>query len=140
LSFKSRQIAVSFTHQLPDDAHTWVGYRGYLAQILLNLLMNVERYAYLEGQGGPAEVTLALAGERDFQLTVRDFGRGIPPADLERVFEPFFTTGRGSGGTGLGLTIVYNLATAALKGRIDIQSTIGQGTQVRLTFPRIVPD
>src|SRR6185436_6516148 len=74
LSFKSRQIAVTFTHRLPADAHTWVGYRGYLAQILLNLLMNVERYAYPEGQGGPAEVKLALEGERDYRLAVRDEG------------------------------------------------------------------
>jgi signal transduction histidine kinase len=140
LGFKRRQITVSFINALPAGAATWVGYRGYLAQILLNLLMNVERYAYPEGQGGAAEVTLALAGERDYQLTVRDFGRGIPPADLERVFEPFFTTGRGSGGTGLGMTIVYNLATAALKGRIDIDSTLGHGTEVRLVFPRVVPD
>ncbi|MEP7355862.1 MAG: HAMP domain-containing sensor histidine kinase [Anaerolineales bacterium] len=140
LTLKQRQIAVSFVNGLPAGADTWVGYRGYLAQILLNLLTNVERYAYPAGQGGPAEVGLALEGERDYRLTVRDFGRGIPPADLERVFEPFFTTGRSSGGTGLGMTIVYNLATAALKGRIDIQSALRQGTEVRLIFPRVVPD
>ena len=140
VSLQRRQIVVSLVDRLPAGARACVGYRGYLAQILLNLLMNVERYAYPDGQGGPAEVALALEGEDDFRLSVCDQGRGIAQADLERVFEPFFTTGRGRGGTGLGMTIVYNLATDALKGRIDIQSSLGRGTEVSLVFPRVAPD
>ncbi len=71
---------------------------------------------------------------------VRDFGRGIPEANLARVFEPFFTTGRGAGGSGLGMTIVYNLVTTALKGRISLRSQVGHGTEVRIVFPRVIAD
>ncbi len=129
-----------FNHTLPPEAHTWLGYRGYLSQILLNLLANVERYAYPAGQGGAAEVALALAGPAEYELRVKDFGRGISPGNLDRVFEPFFTTGRCAGGTGLGMTIVYNLVTTALKGRITLHSVVGQGTNVQIVFPRVIPD
>jgi signal transduction histidine kinase len=140
VSLKRSQVTVVFNHTLPPEAHTWVGYRGYLSQILLNLLANVERYAYPAGQGGAAEVALALAGPGEYELRVKDFGRGIPPGNLDRVFEPFFTTGRGAGGTGLGMTIVYNLVTTALKGRITLHSVVAQGTDVQIVFPRVIPD
>jgi signal transduction histidine kinase len=140
LSFTRSKLSIHFTHHLPPESQTWEGYRGYLAQILLNLLSNVERYAYPAGQGGRAEVTLALEGPADYSLTVADFGKGIPESDLARVYEPFFTTGRAQGGTGLGLTIVHNLVTSALKGRIEVRSVVNQGTVVHLTFPRVVPD
>ena len=139
VGFKRSQISVTFTNRLPADSRTWVGYRGYLSQILLNLLTNVERYAYPGGQGGVAEVAVAPEGPSDFVLSVRDTGRGMPPDTLARIFEPFFTTGRGAGGTGLGLTIVYNLVTTALKGHITVTSQAGQGTEVRIVFPRVVP-
>jgi signal transduction histidine kinase len=139
LSLKRQQITARFDDQLPPEARTWVGYGGYLSQILLNLLSNVERYAYPPGQGGVVDVVLALESGSEFLLLVRDQGKGIAPEHLDRVFEPFFTTGRSAGGTGLGLTIVYNLVTTALKGRIDVSSTLGQGTEVRVVFPRIIP-
>jgi len=140
VSLKRSQIRVAFQNNLPAGAHTWVGYRGYLSQILLNLLTNVERYAYPAGQGGAAEVVVGLAGPDNYELRVRDFGRGIPPEHLARVFEPFFTTGRGAGGSGLGMTIVYNLVTTALKGRIAVHSVVGQGTDVHIVFPQVIPD
>ncbi|MBM3510601.1 MAG: HAMP domain-containing histidine kinase, partial [Alphaproteobacteria bacterium] len=64
----------------------------------------------------------------------------IPAADLKKVWEPFFTTGRGQGGSGLGLAIVRNLATTSLKGRVDIESKVGEGTAVIVEFPRALPD
>ena len=152
VGLKRSQISVTFNNTLPPGDGAWVGYRGYLSQILLNLLTNVERYAYPAGHGdaaagGPAgaepalaEVTLAVAEPDDYELIVRDFGRGIPADNLGRVFEPFFTTGRGAGGSGLGLTIVYNLVTTALQGRISLRSQVGQGTEVRIVFPRVIAD
>ena len=138
LGWQRRGLAVAFTHALPPEARRWLGYRGLLAQIVLNLLSNVERYAYPDGAGGRAEVTLALEGDDTYLLTVRDFGRGMPPEHVERAFEPFFTTGRARGGTGLGLAIVYNLVTTALKGRIALTSTQGAGTTVEVRFPRVL--
>ena len=139
---RKANLQVEFTHSLPEQGQTWVGYRGHLSRILLNLLTNVERYAYPGGNGGKVEVTLGSesgAAPR-FVLTVRDRGCGIPPEHLPRIFEPFFTTGRMQGGAGLGLTMVYNLVTAALHGAVNAESTLKQGTTVRVTFPHVVPD
>ena len=119
INARRSRLDVRVMNGLPDGA-TWIGYRGILTQILLNLLTNVERYAYPGGGGGPVEIRLAEAAEkRDtvFVMSVRDFGRGIPAEEVKRVFEPFYTTGRDKGGTGLGLAIVQNLVTARLKGR-----------------------
>jgi signal transduction histidine kinase len=140
VGLKRQQITAVFDDQLPPEARVWNGYGGYLSQILLNLLSNVERYAYPAGQGGRVQVGLALAGANDYALTVRDFGRGMAPEHLERIFEPFFTTGRSQGGPGLGMTIVYNLVTTALKGRITVESTLGQGTLVQVSFPRVISE
>ncbi len=62
-----------------------------------------------------------------YLVIVRDFGRGIAEAELERVFEPFFTTGRAKGGTGLGLAIVKNLVEESLNGRVGARSKPGAG-------------
>jgi signal transduction histidine kinase len=127
---------------LPAGAGTWVGYRGYLTQVLLNLLTNAARYAYPGGAGGAVEIEIAAAGggeEGAFAITVRDFGQGIAPEALPRVFEPFFTTGRGRGGSGLGMAIVHNVVTSALRGRVEVDAAPGRGTAVTVTVPQTVP-
>jgi signal transduction histidine kinase len=118
---------------------TWHGYRGRLSQIVLNLLTNVERYAYPKGAGGDVEIEVAPDDQDGFLLSVRDHGRGIPEADLGRVFDPFFTTGRAQGGTGLGLAIVRNLVVDGLGGRVEIASEQGAGTTVTIHLPRLSP-
>ncbi len=72
-------------------------------------------------------------------MTVRDFGRGIPPEHLDQVWEPFFTTGRAYGGTGLGLAVVNNLVADGMHGSAEIRSEPGEGTWVYLRFPRTLP-
>jgi signal transduction histidine kinase len=139
INFKHSGLVVEIDNQIPIEDQTWIGYRGYLTQIILNLLSNVERYAYPRGLGGRAVISLREQGDQ-FLMSVRDFGKGIPLDDQAHVFEPFFTTGRGSGGTGLGLAIVHNLVTDALKGSLDLESTPGQGAEFRLKFPKVVPD
>jgi signal transduction histidine kinase len=57
----------------------------------------------------------------------------------KRAFDPFFTTQRTRGGTGLGLHIVYNLVTQRLGGRISLDSQVGRGTVFRITLPRSAP-
>jgi signal transduction histidine kinase len=120
----------------------WLGYPGYLTQVIMNFLQNIERYAYPEGQGGPVEITVADRGndgDAGFTVTVQDYGAGIGPENLARIFDPFFTTGRGRGGTGLGLAIVNTIVTSALKGEISVASEPGQGTAFTVTFPKIIP-
>ncbi len=135
---RTSRLDVVIVNTLPDARGEWLGYPGSLTQVLQNLLSNVQRYAYAEGVGGTVEITLALEGtgaSAMYRIAVRDFGRGIAPEHLPRVFEPFFTTGRGKGGSGLGMAIVYNLVAAHLQGTIAIASTVGEGTTVTVHVP-----
>jgi signal transduction histidine kinase len=127
-------LTVDVRDRRPDPGKEWIGNAGHLAEVLLNLLSNVERYAYPGHGGGRVEIVLDADNE-SFSLTVRDFGRGIPTDDLDRIWEPFFTTGRTLGGTGLGLAVVNNLVTDGMRGTVDITSEPGHGTAVHLRFP-----
>jgi signal transduction histidine kinase len=141
VSARQARITIEIQNQLPDGQNTWIGYRGYLGQVVLNLLTNVERYAYPDGSGGRVEVRLAVGtiGQRPaYVVSVQDFGQGMTAEQVERAFEPFFTTGRGKGGTGLGLAIVENIVATALQGTVVIESEPGQGTLVRVTIPRTI--
>lgn len=144
INARQARLTIEVRNDLPDAAsHAWLGYRGFLSQVLLNLMTNIERYAYADGTGGRVEIVVAAEGrrtDRGFVITVSDFGRGIAADDLQRIFEPFFTTGRSKGGTGLGMAIVQNIVTTALKGQIEVASTPGTGTKVTLRFPRTIPD
>jgi signal transduction histidine kinase len=139
-TFNARRshLEVRLTDQLTDSSREWFGDPGLFSQLILNLLTNVERYAYPPGQGGKVEVVLGYAGvatETRYRLSVQDFGSGIPLENQRRIFEPFFTTGRDKGGTGLGLAIVHNIVTNLMDGTIELQSQPGQGTTFVLTFP-----
>ena len=68
-------------------------------------------------------------------FAVTDTGVGMNTDIKARVFEPFFTTQLGRGGSGLGLSIVYNLVTRVLGGSISVTSEVGQGTTFTLSFP-----
>jgi signal transduction histidine kinase len=140
---RASRVDVVIANTLPDARGEWLGYPGSLTQVLQNLMSNVQRYAYAEGVGGTVEITLALEGtgaSAMYRIAVRDFGRGIAPEHLPRVFEPFFTTGRGKGGSGLGMAIVYNLVTVHLQGSVAIASTVGEGTTVTVHVPVIAPE
>ncbi|WP_247890046.1 ATP-binding protein [Azospirillum brasilense] len=115
------------------------GYPGALSQVLTNLVMNSIIHGYAPGQHGTLRVAVRSVGADEVELVYADDGRGIPPALHGKVFEPFFTTSRGTGGSGLGLNIVYNIATRKLKGRIALDSAPGRGTAFTLRFPRVAP-
>ena len=76
--------------------------------------------------------------DREVALSVRDDGVGIAPADLPRVFERFYRADRARsrelGGTGLGLSIVKHIAQLH-GGRVEAESTLGQGTTIRVILP-----
>jgi len=110
------------------------GYPGALAQIITNFVTNSLLHAYEPGQRGQIRIQ-ARAHDGEIELQYRDDGRGMPPEDLSRIFDPFFTTRRGTGGSGLGMHIVYNLVTQMLGGQISVSSTPGEGVEFRVTFP-----
>ena len=119
---------------------------GPLGQVLVNLINNAAFHAFDEGQEGSIEVIAERLQDPDsddtnpwIRLTVQDNGRGIPPEHLPRIYDPFFTTRLGTGGSGLGLNISYNIVTAILGGRIQAFSTLGQGTRMVVEIPMIAP-
>lgn len=120
-----------------QHAH-WTGYSGYLTQILMNLLTNIERYAYPNQRGGKVDIVLTTPTEDSFELKISDYGEGMSAEDAARVFDVFFTTGRGKGGTGLGMSIVHNLVTSALQGEIQLKSALQEGTVITLKLPRSI--
>lgn len=111
------------------------GFPGALSQVLSNFVMNSLVHGYPEDKVG----TLSIAVDRPDTETVRlvyaDDGKGIPEDHLGRVFDPFFTTRRGSGGSGLGLHIVYNLVTGTLGGTVTAESPPGGGTIFTVLMP-----
>jgi len=133
---KRNQIHVKFYNDLAPDQRKWMGYRGFLSQIVINLLTNVERYAYPKGIGGVVDVTIRMQDGEQYCRSVKDYGMGIPHENQAHIFEPLFTTGKSSGGTGLGLAIVHNLVVNAFKGEIKLISEVGKGTEFNVVFPR----
>ena len=140
VSLKLSRIQVEFQNKLNSEQSKWLGYRGFLSQVLINLLTNVERYAYPHDVGGAVDVIIRLEDDKRYCLIIRDYGRGISKENQARVFEPFFTTGRPIGGTGLGLAVVHNLVINALKGEIKLKSNEGKGTEFIVTFPRVISE
>lgn len=111
---------------------------GAVSQVLTILVVNAVEHAFAPGQRGTIRVTAAVERESTARIDVIDDGRGIP-ADLHRrVFEPFFTTRRGAGNTGLGLHIAFNIVRQGLKGRIDLVPGPG-GAHFTVRIPLSLP-
>jgi two-component system, OmpR family, phosphate regulon sensor histidine kinase PhoR len=115
------------------------GDRPQLAQLLNNLLVNALKYGR---RGTPVKVRLDDAGPELLRLSVIDKGEGIAPEHLPRLTERFYRVDAGRsrsvGGTGLGLAIVKHI-TQRHRGRLEIKSKIGEGTDVRVYLPRAQP-
>lgn len=111
------------------------GSEARLGQVILNLLINAAQ-AMPEGSPESHEIRVVTRESSDGRavIEVRDDGAGIAPELLPRVFEPFFTTKPAGIGTGLGLPMCQQVLTA-MGGEIDIESTVGVGTTVRVTLP-----
>lgn len=114
----------------------WIDtFPGALYQIVSNLVMNSLHHAFAPEQSGTITVGARLNGNV-VELTYRDDGIGMSDAVRARVFEPFFTTRRGQGGSGLGLHVVYNLVTQLLRGSIRVDSAPGAGAVFEIFVPQ----
>jgi polar amino acid transport system substrate-binding protein len=109
------------------------GHAQRLEQVVVNLLMNACQ-SLPDRQRRIAVRTFLLDGDNALCLEVADEGGGIAPADLPHVTDPFFTTRRDRGGTGLGLSVSARIVKEH-GGRLDIFSTLGRGTTVRVVLP-----
>lgn len=103
-----------------------------LGQVLMNLVLNALQA--MDGRGGELRMT-TVAEERGVQIEVADTGSGIPPEQLKRIYEPFFTTKPPGQGTGLGLFITHQIVSA-MGGTIEARSEAGRGTTMTVRLPR----
>lgn len=111
---------------------------GALAQALTALVSNCLKHAFAPDTDTAGTVTVsAEATDKGCRLIISDNGKGIPEKAQSRIFEPFYTTARGEGGCGLGLSIVHSIVTDVLKGDIRCESTVGQGTKMRIRLPNL---
>ena len=120
--------------RLEGENVSFSGVRRLLYEIVYNLCDNAIQYNV---EGGSVSLTVA-AREGEAQLTVADTGIGIAPEQQDRIFERFYRVdkshSKASGGTGLGLSIVKH-AVQYHGGRIDLKSSLGQGTRITVSFP-----
>ncbi|TNF92267.1 MAG: transporter [Gammaproteobacteria bacterium] len=118
---------------------------GSYAQVLSNLLMNSLLHAYDNDDEGIIQININRMPERNqddkerelssLRIVYSDDGKGMQEETLNHIFEPFYTTRRNTGGSGLGMHIVYNLVTQTLKGKITAQSEPGKGSQFLIDIP-----
>ncbi len=108
---------------------------GALGQVIINLVNNAYLHAFEGMENGVLNINGQQLENSRVAIDVIDNGIGIPPENLSRLFEPFFSTKIGHGGTGLGMSIVDNLVRTGLQGTIDVRSTVGKGTTFAIELP-----
>ncbi len=128
-----------FAVEVQVPSGIWLdSYPGPLGQVLANLIQNALLHGLQGRPSGCVRIDAAVEGEH-LRLSVSDDGKGISQHLQDRVFEPFFTTRLGQGGSGLGLHIVHNLVTGVLGGRIALQSNPGHGARFTIQCPLLAP-
>jgi PAS domain S-box-containing protein len=118
---------------------TMNSYPGPYGQVLTNLFLNAVAHAFPDGKPGSVDIKVRESGKDNVEIIFSDDGCGMSLDVRRRAFDPFFTTRRDQGGTGLGLHIVYSIVTNRLGGRLDLDSKPGAGTRIQIILPRFAP-
>lgn len=116
------------------------GYPGAWGQVVTNLFMNALMHAFPDGRAGTLTITARGRPNGEVAIVFADDGVGMSEETARRAFEPFFTTRRGSGGSGLGLHIVYNIVVHRLGGRIRLDTAPGAGCRFHMVLPAHAPE
>jgi signal transduction histidine kinase len=114
-------------------------YPGPYGQVLTNLVLNSAAHAFPDGARGSVHIAVQASGKDNVKVLFSDDGCGMSPEVKRQVFDPFFTTRRDKGSTGLGLHIVHNIVTGRLGGRINLETKPGAGTKIQIIVPREAP-
>jgi len=114
-------------------------YPGPLGQVISNVVQNALLHGLAERDQGRVTVQCHAQGEDRVQIVCSDDGEGMDEAVRLRVFEAFFTTKLGQGGSGLGMQIVHSLVTGLLGGRVQVESEPRRGTRILISLPRQAP-
>lgn len=118
----------------PGAALPLNSYPGAIAQIVTNLITNSIHHAFAHTEHKQIRIALEHGAEK-VAIHYHDNGSGIPNDIRDKIFEPFFTTARRTGGSGLGLSIVYNLITQKLGGEIELAQDQAQGAAFTINLP-----
>lgn len=113
---------------------------GIISQVLENLIMNALSHGFAQSEPGEIEIKIEQNTQRDIKLTVSDSGVGISSSVTADIFEPFYTTARGKGNTGLGLYMVNQWVTKVLSGSITLYSTPQSDEHFKTQFVIILPN
>lgn len=142
-----RETLISLKPKLKQGKHaldlscsrdvTMTSYPGVLAQVMTNLVMNSMIHGFENREGGRISVSIDALGDC-IRILYRDDGHGMTPEQVHKIYDPFYTTKRGQGGSGLGMNIVFNQITQMLKGTIECQSAPEQGTAFVIELPQRV--
>ncbi|WP_432734905.1 PAS domain S-box protein [Maridesulfovibrio sp. FT414] len=133
LKSKVKELNHELRFECPKGLEVYIS-PGSLMQIITNLVSNSLTHAFPGRTGGKMLITASRSGN-GVLLTYADDGIGMGQEQLMKVFEPFYTTTRSSGSAGLGMHLVYNLVTQGMKGRINCDSSLGDGTYYEIWFP-----
>ncbi|WP_245331915.1 PAS domain-containing sensor histidine kinase [Bradyrhizobium sp. NAS80.1] len=134
---RTRDIALSL-HSEPGLVMD--SYPGPFGQVLTNLAVNSMTHAFSSGETGSINVSLRAVDHAQVELLFADDGCGMAPDVERRAFDPFFTTRRHDGASGLGLHIVHSIVVDRLGGQLRLESKPGAGTRFQLILPRMAPD
>jgi len=131
--FKESQIE----YDIQVDPIEMVGRPGSVSHALQNLLVNAIQHAFKKEIGGKISVSAKLCNnESDVEIRVSDNGKGIAPDVLPNIFDPFVTTNRAEGNTGLGMHFVHQWVTNSLNGSIKVESELLKGTTFIIKLPK----
>lgn len=122
-----------------DIPKPWIftSYSGAFAQISQLLIVNALRHAVLPDRQLTIKIKASLSTDYDLTLTFEDNGKGVLAQNIDKIFEPFYTTARKNGGTGLGLSVVFNLVDQKLNGKVVAKTNRPSGLIIEITIPNM---
>ena len=135
-ALQGKNIALNVECQ-PDLAMN--SYPGPYGQALTNLFLNAVMHAFPDHKGGAIDIKVRASGSDKVEILFFDNGCGMSADVARQAFNPFFTTSRESGSTGLGLHIVHNIVTNRLGGQLNVNSAPGGGTKIHIILPLTAP-
>lgn len=106
-----------------------------LSQIFSNLIDNSITHGFENKAKGAINIEVFETGE-NIRLEYKDNGKGMEQEEVDKIFDPFYTTKLGMGRSGLGMNITYNLVTAVLNGTISVKSVLDEGVEITLIIPK----
>ncbi|MEA3288795.1 MAG: ATP-binding protein [Campylobacterota bacterium] len=133
LSSQLKKTKITIELDIDNDLEIYSN-PGAFSQILSNFIMNSIIHGFDEQEKGTIKIITVKEGE-DFILEYKDNGKGVDEHTLAKIYDPFYTTNRANGGSGLGMNIVFNLVTQKLHGKITLKSKPNNGIHFTIKAP-----